>query len=467
MLQKLGRASSGLVTRLMPDAFIFAIVLSLSVYLAGVLFTSTGPIEMIDYWYEGFWSLLDFMMQMSLVLLTGYVLAQSPILKRVLERIAARPQNARQAIFLIALSSLIAGFLNWGLGLVVGAVMAIAVVRSAASRGIRVHYALAVAAGYMGLSIHSAGFSSTAALLVNTEGHFLQDVIGIVPLSQTILSPYNLILVAIYLAVVPFVLRGMTPPPERSVGIESDLDGGTGTYGGGGGGGGGTAITTAELKRTRSEPGYLVRRLEHSPWVIVPIVAAGTMYVGYLLITSNFSLDINMVNFIFLMIGLVLYRTPMAYVRAITGALSSIGGIVVQFPFYAGMLGMLAGSGLVDMIARGMLQVSTPSTFPLLAFMSAAVVNFLIPSAGGQWAVQGPILIEAGRSLGVSSGVVVMAHQYGDQVTNMLQPFWALPLLGLTGLKARDILGYTAVIMFVGIVIFGLGITFLPPLFGM
>jgi short-chain fatty acids transporter len=159
---------------------------------------------------------------------------------------------------------------------------------------------------------------------------------------------------------------------------------------------------------------------------------------------------------------LALYQRPLLYIKAITAASSSAAGIVVQFPFYAGILGMMSLSGLIEVFSGGMVAVSTQYTFPILAFFSAALVNFFVPSAGGQWAVQGPILLQAGEALNVPVGVTIMAHQYGDQLTNMLQPFWALPLLGLTGLKARDILGYTALTMIPALVIFGLPLLILP-----
>ncbi|MQA15312.1 MAG: short-chain fatty acid transporter [Pseudonocardiaceae bacterium] len=474
MLQKLGETSSRLASRFIPDAFVFALMLSAVVYGLGVGLTPSGPAEMVGHWYEGFWSLLEFSMQMILILLTGYVLAQSSIVKRGLDRLASLPGTGRQAIFLIALVTLLAGFVNWGLGLVVGAVLSIAVAKNAKARGIRVHFPLAVAAGYMGLSIHSAGFSSTAPLLVNTEGHFLENEIGTVPLTETIITPFNLILVGIYVALIPLVLRGMSPPSDKcqEIGPSGDDEGpgeptdpvedGREADGAGKG-----AVQTDESVSTQRVPTTVVTRLENNVVLTLLVVVPGFLYIGWFFATNGFDLNINIVNFIFLMIGLAVYKTPIAYVQAITEAVRSAGGIVLQFPFYAGILGMMQYSGLVDVIAGGMVAISNSVTFPALAFLSAALVNFFVPSAGGQWAVQGPVLIEAGRSLGVSKGVIIMAHQYGDQVTNMLQPFWALPLLGLTGLKARDILGYTAVVMLLGILIFGIGITVLPLVFGL
>lgn len=459
MLQRLGESSSRLASRLIPDAFIFALLLSAIVYLMGVGLTPAGPLDMVGYWYEGFWSLLDFTMQMVLILLTGYVLAQSPPVKRALDRLASVPRTGRQAVLMVALVALLAGFLNWGLGLVAGAVFAMAVARRAKARGVRVHFPLAVAAGYMGLSIHSTGFSSTAPLLVNTDGHFLAEEIGLVPLTETVITPFNLILAALYIGAVPFLLRSMTPPDDRCQEISDDAATEAGSVTGdastSGAGGPGAAAAT-EVRQARKP---MVSRLEDSPILTALVVIPGFGYVVWFFATNGFDLNIDIVNFIFMMAGLAVYKRPMAYVRAVTDAVRTAGGIVLQFPFYAGILGMMKLSGLVGVLAGGLVAISNEYTYPVMAFLSAAIVNFFVPSAGGQWAVQGPILVDAGGALDIPLGITIMAHQYGDQVTNMLQPFWALPLLAVTGLRARDILGYTAVIMLFGILLWGIGIT--------
>ncbi len=412
----------------------------------GIWLTPSGPLDMIFHWYDGFWNFLGFSMQMVFILLTGYVLAQSGPARRCMNRMAKAPKNAGQGLLLISAVTLVAGFINWGLGLVVGAVMAITVARDLKSRGIKLHFPLAAAAGYLGLSIHSAGFSSTAPLISNTDDHFLFDMIGRIPFADTVLQPWNLIAVAVYLIVVPFVIKAMHPSDEnvQEIHLKEELD------------------SEAEVSNDAEILGYtdgkvpLAQRLENSVILMALVVVPGVIYIVYFFSTRGFDLNINFINFIFLIAGMFLYKTPGAYVKAMGKAAASASGIILQFPFYAGILGMMSLSGLIEVLANGMIMMSTQYTFPFLAFISAAIVNLFVPSAGGQWAIQGPILLEAGRALDVPVGVTIMAHQYGDQVTNMIQPFWALPLLGLTGLKAKDVLGYTVIVMFVGMIIFGL-----------
>jgi short-chain fatty acids transporter len=457
MLQRLGSVSARYANKLIPDAFVFAILLSAFIFVLGVLITPSGPAQMVGHWYSGFWNFLGFSMQMVLILLTGYVLAQSPPVRRIMARLAKVPKSGGQGIVLIAAVTLVAGFINWGLGLVVGAVLAIAVARDMKQRGIPLHFPLAAAAGYLGLSIHSTGFSSTAPLIVNTDNHFLYEQIGRVPFTDTVLTTWNLIAVAVYILFVPLLMKAMMPPAHeiKEIQLADDKEDGDDNPGH-------MLVEAPEDEADRP----LAQRLENSRVLTAMVVVPGFGYIAYFFATKGFDLNINIVNFTFMMLGLALYQRPIAYVKAISKAASAGGGIVLQFPFYAGILGMMSLSGLIQVLAGGMIAVSNEYTFPFLAMFSAAIVNFFVPSAGGQWAIQGPILLEAGAALDVPVGITIMAHQYGDQITNMLQPFWALPLLGLTGLKAKDILGYTAVIMFFGFAVFGVAISVLPRFVG-
>lgn len=498
MLRAIGNAFAQLARKFIPSAFVFAILLTVVVYAAGIGLTDSGPFEMIGYWYEGFWNLLTFSMQMVLILLAGYVLATSPQARALITRLAELPGTAGQAILLIAVVTIVAGWLNWGLGLVTGAVMAVTVAESARSRGIRVHYPLAAAAGYAGLLIFGNGLSSSAPLLVNTQDHFLIEEIGLVPVGETILTPYNLITSVVFLLTIPFVLRAMHPGDddcrEIHAGVAEEFEGGhgsgasadaSGAAGGGSdglaegssaaaeGGGATGGASAADDDGGRVEHGggpggagdrTLAERLEDSRMVSYPLALTGLGFVGWYFYTRGFALDLNIMNFTLIMAGMVLYGSPAAYVRATERAVTACTGIIVQFPFYAGIMGMMSLSGLVAVFANAIISVSNPFTFPIATMFSASFVNFFVPSAGGQWAVQGPILVEAARALEAPMGQTIIAFSYGDQLTNMVQPFWALPLLGITDLEARDLLGYTAAVMFVALAIFVVGVTVLPHL---
>ncbi|PWG61537.1 short-chain fatty acid transporter [Sediminicurvatus halobius] len=488
MLQTAGAISARISRRIIPNPFVFAIILSAVVYLLGIGLTDSGPFEMVGHWYDGFWNLLTFSMQMVAILLFGYVLASSPPVRAVISRVASVPRNAGQAVMLVTALAVIFGFISWGLGLIVGAIATREVCQQAKRRGIKVHYPLTAAAGFSGLIIFNCGFSASAPLLVNTEGHFLQEQMGKIPVTETILSPYNLIVITAFLLIIPFVYRNMhpskseieeVPDEEKQTGGETSSNrqarsGQSDTAGSSPGkddsdlpepGPGGAAAITAGMEAVAKSDMSLAERLENSRLLTWIIAVAGIGYIGYHFATNGFDLNLNIMNFTLLILGLIAYKTPIAYVYAIDEGIRACGQIVLQFPFYAGIMGMMASSGLVTVFADWMVSVSTAGTFPLAALLSAGVVNLFVPSAGGQWAVQGPVLIEAARQLNVDLGLTVMAFSYGDQLTNGIQPMWMLPLLGITALKAREILGYTAVMMLVAFVIFGVGVTLLPPMF--
>lgn len=489
MLQVAGAFCARLSREYIPNPFIFAVILSAVVYVLGIALTDSGPFQMVEYWYGGFWNLLSFAMQMVVILLFGHVLASSPPARKIIARAARLPKNAGQAIILITVLAVVFGFISWGLGLIIGAIAAKEVCLQAKQRGIKVHYPLAAAAGFSGLIIFNCGFSASAPLLVNTDGHFLADKIGLIPITETIFTPYNLIVITAFLLIIPMVYRAMHPAAADTEEVSDEptveaqaLTGPTGI---------GSEATTME--RSSAEEGQSVHlsptgvmavaptvfeqngtehmhrsfaeRLEQAPPLTWLVAAAGLSYLGYHFATNGFDLNLNIVNFILLILGLIAYKTPMAYVDAIDEGIRSCGQIVLQFPFYAGIMGMMASSGLVSIFAEWLVAASNQYTFPLLTLISSAITNLFVPSAGGQWAVQGPLLIEAAHKIGADIGVTVMAFSYGDQLTNGIQPMWMLPLLGVTALKAREILGYTAVMMMVAFVIFGVGVTVLPLLF--
>lgn len=456
MLQTIGEIFGKIARRITPNPFVFAILLSIVVGVAGIGLTDNGPLDMVGYWYTGFWDLLTFSMQVVLILVSGHVLATSPQARRLLAKLSVLPQTSGQAILLISATAIVAGFLNWAVGLVSGAIMAVTVSASARERGIKVHYPLAAASGYMGLLIFGSGLSSSAPLLSTTPGHFLVEEIGVIPLGETIITPYNLITTLVFLLAIPLVLRAMHPSGDRCLEVDPKLVEAFEPE---------PEVPAAESPS--ADPAEtLFQRVERSRAVTLPVAVVGLSLVVWYLVTGTVSLDLNSLNFLLVMTGMALYGNPVAYVKAIERAVHTAAGVIIQFPFYSGIMGMMALSGLVEVFAHAMVSISTQATFPVTALSSAAFVNLFVPSAGGQWAVQGPILVEAARALEVPTGQLIMAFAYGDQLTNMIQPFWAIPLLGITALEARDLLGYTAVTMIVAFVIFAFGIAVLAPLLG-
>lgn len=475
LFQSMGRGLSSLSARWMPDPMIFALLLSVVVFVLGLAMTDNGPVGMLTHWYDGFWSLLEFAMQMVLILVTGYALATAPGLANGIRWLARVPNNGRSAVFLTALVSTMFTWFHWGLGLIVASLFALTLAREAAKRGVKVHYPLLGAAAYTGQMVWHIGPSTSAGLLSATEDHFLADLIGIVPITETAFSSYALILSAVLVfLVVPATMWAMTPADDESVGLEqyapekmrdADADGDGGERPAApapadpGQATGQVATRTEAAQEAERTP---ADRVENSRIAAALIWIPGLFYVVYWFATRGFELDLNIFNFAFLSLGLALHGTPVAYIRAIRQAVSGASGIILQFPFYGGIAGMIGSSGLATILAGGLLAISTPQTFPVVAWLTGSFMNIFVPSGGGEWAVIGETISRTAIDLDVPIGQAIIAYGAGDMWTNMLQPFWAIPLLGIMGLRARDIIGYTVGLMIVAGPVIALGLLFLP-----
>ncbi|WP_339181414.1 short-chain fatty acid transporter [Oceanobacillus sp. FSL W7-1293] len=427
-MKVLTRFFDRVVQRYLPDAFLFAIILTILVYLLGVSITSSGPMEMITYWGEGFWDLLEFGMQMSLVVVTGYILASTPVVKGFLAKFSKAAKTPGQAVMLVTFVALIACLINYGFGLVVGALFAVHV----AKRVPAVDYRILIASAYSGMVIWHGGFSGSVPLLIATPGHFLEDAIGIIPVTETLFSSFNLFIVITLLITLPlfnrYLLKGADPIGKIDPSLwkeESEEE------------------TEAEVH----QPVTPAERLENSRALSLLIGMMGLLFIGYHFVANGFDLNINIINFIFLFLGILLHKTPRRFLETVGKGVKNAGGIIIQFPFYAGIMGMMVASGLSDKISLWFVSFSTEYTLPIFTFLSAGIVNALVPSGGGQWAVQGPIMIQAALETGADTAKTAMAVAWGDAWTNMIQPFWALPVLAIAGLKIRDIMGFCVMIL--------------------
>jgi short-chain fatty acids transporter len=437
MIERLGNYFTKWAHKYMPDPMIFAILLTFLTYILGLIFTKSTPFQMVVDWYKGFWTLLAFGMQMCVILVTGYALATTPVVQGFLRWLAGIPKSTAGATLLVAVVAVIAGLINWGLGLIVGAILALEVGRQGYKNNRKFHYPLLVAAGYMGLAVWHGGFSGSAPLLVATKGHFLEKEIGIINVSQTIGSSLNITIAIIMIILIPLVLYLMAPKDESRI-----------------------QTIRPELCEVGAEPSTpktewtIADKLENSIALSMIMGLGGLIYLIYYFATNGPDLNLNIVNFTFLIVGIILHKRPIGYVRAVSEGVRGCAGIILQFPFYAGIMGMMKFSGLVVVIAGWFVAISNSTTYPVFTYISAAIVNLFVPSGGGQWAVQGPIMVKAAQTLNFSVPKTIMALAYGDQWTNLFQPFWALPLLGICGLRARDIMGYCMAMMLIGIPIY-------------
>lgn len=463
--------SKAAVHRYLPDAFIFAILLSVFTFLLAFVAvdSQSGMVThaqnlMLEGWYGGFWSLLAFGMQMTLILMTGYALAQADAVDRLLTKIASYPSTERRAAALVPVVAAIASFIHWGLGLVVGAIFARKVAQSI--RGI--DFPLIVAGAYSGFLVFHGGLAGSIPLLMNTEGNFLIEagiVSGTIPTSQTIFTPMNLILVGVLTFVfLPLMFYLMYPDSdgEKTTIDPSQLD---------------TAPDGGEAATAPPMAGELsfADKLEQSNMIAYIIGIGGlltvVLFYGISMIQEGImpwnNLNLNIVNFFFLFAGLVLHGSPRAYIDSMKEAVENVWGIILQFPFYAGIMGLMgyAPEGSVNLatqIAMGMIEVSPEGALPAVAFLTGGVVNFFVPSGGGEWSVIGETIISAAKASDTSIARASMATAWGDAWTNMLQPFWAIPLLAISGLSVRDIMGYCVMILLGSGLIIILGVTFLP-----
>ena len=441
MFKKFTNGCVRVVNRWLPDPFLFAIILTIVVFVASMIGTKQSPIALVDSWgnSSGFWGLLSFSMQMALVLVLGSAMASAKVCKRILGAIASIAKDKKSAILITTFVSTICCWLNWGFGLIAGALLA----KEVARRVKDVDYPLLIASAYSGFVIWHAGLSGSIPLQMGAEGG--TEILGVVysaPISQTVFHPVNLGMVLVILILMPLVNYAMHPDAAHTITVDPAI-----------------LVEEEEKTYTIDTP---AEKIEHSRILWVITLVLGFAYIIYYFVTKGFNLDLNIVNMIFMFLGILLHGDLRKYVDAIGDAAGGAAGILLQFPFYAGIMGLMVatnpetGVSLASIIANFFTNISNEITFPMLTFLSAGIINFFVPSGGGQWAVQAPIVMPAATQMGIEYGRSAMAIAWGDQWTNMIQPFWALPALGVAGLSARNIMGYLVIVtIFTGVVACG------------
>ncbi len=439
MIQAISRALTTFVGRFLPDPLVFAILLIILTFILGITLTPSSPMDMVNMFGDGFWNLLAFSMQMALVLVTGHALASSPLLRRGMSSLASLAKTPAQGVMLVTFMSAICCIINWGFGLVVGALFA----REVARRVPKSDYRLLIASAYIGFLTWHGGLSGSVPLVAATKGNPIEKLAGIIPLSQTIFTPYNIFITVALIVTLPFLCRMMMPKESDVIAVDPAL--------------------LAEEPSTAKKLGpnaTFAEKLEESPLLSLVIGVFGTIYLVMYFMKNGFNMNINTVNLIFFTAGIVLHKTPMSYMRAVTNAARGTAGILVQFPLYAAIQVMMEHSGLGGIITNWFVNIATKETFPVLAFFSSGIINFAVPSGGGHWVVQGPFVIPAAQALGADLGKAAMAIAYGEAWMNMAQPFWALPALAIAGLGVRDIMGYCVTSLIWSGIIFIVGLHF-------
>jgi short-chain fatty acids transporter len=406
------------------------------------LCTESSTAQVFDAWYDGLWSIMPFAMQMALILSTGVALARAPLVKRLLQRLAAIPRRQTGAAITVFLVAAIGCWFHWGFGLVVGALLA----REIAKRLREVDFSFLVAAAYMGFMVWASGLSSSIALAIATQGsalNFIERTTGhALGFDQTILTAFNLVPVALLLLTIPAALAFMAPSAGEMKRVDPDIlvrqD----------------ATDEAEWV-ARSQKNTFACRLENAWCITAGLVVIGVVFEWQAVRTRGFALDINAFIFAAFILGLALHGRPMRYVFAFYGAARTAGPILLQFPIYGGIMGIMAHTGLAGVIALAFFSFATTGTLAFWSFLSSCIVSLFVPSGGGQWAVVGPFVVPAAISLKADAGMVAMGTAMGVETANMMQPFWALPVLALARLGIKDIMGYCMIAFLIGSIAFG------------
>lgn len=424
--------------RFVPEAYVFAL-LGTIVVASVALLRGTSPADIADAWGGTFWELLPFTLQMALIVITGHVLATAGPIARAVERLAELPRSARGAVAFVGFTAMLASWFNWGFSLVFAALLA----KRIATRMPRVDYRALAAASFMGLgSVWAQGLSGSAALQVATPSALppaIRQVIaqdglvpdGLLPFKHTIFLWQSLLSVGIEILVVTTLLY-FAAPNENAARSAADL-----------------GITLGERTEPEAPDG---KGLEHSRVLSLAVFALGAFYVGRVLWKAPelaSALSLNLLNLVFLLLGILFHRTPARLSSAFQNATPAVWGILLQYPFYAGIAGMLTKCGLSDLIARAFVSVSTRLTLPALVSVYSTVLGIFVPSGGSKWVIEAPYVLGAAHRAQVHLGWMVAVYDLGEALANLVQPFWMLPILGIFGLKAKDVMGLTTLVFLV------------------
>ena len=432
--------------RLIPDPYVFAVILTfVGALLAFFLAPAGDPKNILTSWYGGVFGILTFAFQMVMMLVMGYALASAPSIASALAKLASIPKDAKSAVSLTVAVAMLASWLNWGLGLVVSALLA----REIAKR-VQLDFGWLVAAAYTGFVISTEGLSGSIALSQATHGstlNIVEKVTGqLTPLSQTVFTRFNLIPVLVLFLILPLIFRYLGPTAAAARIADPEK-----------------LRTEDQLQKGKEKTGTLGSKLDHA-WILnLSLAVFGGAALGMQWSRGGFSLDLNSVITMLLLTGLLLHWTPAAYISAVQRAARVTGSLVLQYPLYGGLMGIMTGTRLAEVLAKAFLRFSTAHTLPFWTYVTSLIITLFVPSGGGHWAVQGPFVVPAARDLHASLAGTTMAVAMGESVANMLQPFWALPILAIAGIPMRRMMGFMVITFTVSLLVFGASLLFLVP----
>ena len=455
-LIRLGLGLANWSERWFPDPLVFALLGIVIVFIVGLLLHQS-PAKLAIQGGKNFWALVSFTMQMVMIIIGGYVVASTPIVYRAIRRLAEIPKTPRGAVAMVALFSMLTSLISWGLSLIFSGLF----VRELAPRVKGMDYRAAGAAAYLGLgAVWAMGLSSSAAMLMATKSAIppsLFAISGVIPLTQTLFLWPSIATTAVLIVLSVIIAWLSTPSPENARTAES--------YG----------IEYQPIRTSlepQSKPGEW---LEYSPLLTILVAALLICYLVDVFRTSPqgalAALDLNTYNLMFITVGLLLHWRPKRFLHAVADCIPATGGVLIQFPFYAVIFGMITGTGIAEALAKLFASISTHNSYPLLVATYSAVLGVFIPSGGSKWIIEAPYVLQAANLHQVHLGWVVQIYNASEALPNLVNPFWMLPLLGILRLKARDIVGYGVLQMFVHVPVvfflcwlFAHYIPYIPPM---
>lgn len=406
---------------------VFVAALTIIVYFMGITLTDHGPLELLDDYAKGFWVLLTFAMQLTVMMITGFVVADSKFVKRGFVKLIGLPKTANSTLIMFCLVVGIMGWLHWAVGLMVAIVMGREV--AVRKRGLGIHYPLLAAAGYGMFLIMANGPSQSAPLLAATGGNFLEKTLGgLIPLTQTALSPFLLVLVLFELVTIPLLLMLLMPKKDKATEIPDEIYQEF------------TFVPPAEMER-QLRP---AEKWERSR-ILLTVLGIGILVWVVRFIANNgpSKIDLNVINFTFFGLGMLLHGSPKSFIASVKQGTSTTFGVIIQFPLYAGIFGLISYSGLADVITHWFISISNEHTFSWIVMLYTTIMDWFVPSGGSKFAIEAPYIIPAGQQLGIPVAHVINAYSTGGQLANTIQPFWALPFLAGFRVRFQDILPYT------------------------
>ena len=429
-LARFGARIADLSEKYFPDAFVFALAAVVFVFAFGLI-AGERPRTLVTAFGEGFWVLVPFTMQMALIVITGFVVASSRPCSRLIEALARMPKTPRGAVAFVALFSMLSSLLSWGFSLIFTGLLVRAIVRRMEQSDLEVDIRAIGGAAYLGLgSVWSLGLSSSPAMMMATKSSIPADLLpttGVIPLTQTIFL-WQSVLLAVLLIAVSLAVAYYSAPTGPRVRTARSM-----------------GVSFEELTVRDEPPRTPAERMENHPLLTIGVVALMLAFLALRIADRGLAatLDLNNFNLFFLALGMLLHWRPRAFLRAVGGAVPATAGVLVQFPFYAGIFGLISKTGIQEMLSALFIRVASPDTFNPILTIYSFVLGVFIPSGGGLWVVEAPYVMQAANALEMHLGWTIQTYNAAETLPNLLNPFFMLPLMGILNVRARDLAGYS------------------------